>query len=121
MLFSISGCGDDESGPAGVPPPGSTLHKKIVQMKDTFFVPRDVTIVRGDTIVWFNAGAMSHTTTSGISGSPDGLWNSGNPPSSWIPPGGMFQRVFDDTTGTFPYFCIPHATLNMLGSVTVNP
>ena len=76
---------------------------------------------RGDTILWFNAGGAAHTTTSGTPGNLDGLWNSGSPQNTWIQPGGSFQRVFDDTTGTFNYFCIPHAVQNMVGTVTVNP
>jgi plastocyanin len=115
-LLYVSGCSDDESGPTAPPPPGS-VHKKIVQMKDNFFEPKDVTISRGDTIVWFNVGAAIHTSTSGAPGSADGWWDSGN-----LGNGEMFQRVFDDTTGgPFDYFCIPHSHLGMVGTVTVDP
>jgi plastocyanin len=26
-----------------------------------------------------------------------------------------------NVTGTIPYFCVPHCTVGMVGSVTVNP
>ena len=100
------------------------VHRRIlqvVQMKDNFFSPKDITISRGDTILWWNAGSAEHTTTSRTPGNLDGLWNSGSPSSTWLKPGQSFQRVFNDKTGTFDYFYIPHAALQMFGTVTVDP
>ncbi|MDH3215654.1 MAG: plastocyanin/azurin family copper-binding protein [Candidatus Krumholzibacteria bacterium] len=119
-IVQLSGCSDDDSGSPMAPPPQGTTTKKIVNMRDNFFQPRDVTISRGDTIIWFNAGSARHTTTSG-DGAPDGLWNSGSDVASRMAPGAMFERVFDDTTGTFKYYCIPHFAFDMKGTVTVNP
>lgn len=122
FLANIGGCGgEDSAGPPACPPPASTTHRQVVLMRDNFYDPKDITIARGDTIVWFNAGTMAHTTTSGTPGNLSGLWNSGTPQSSWIQPCGLFERVFDDTVGTFPYFCIPHAVQQMFGTVTVTP
>ena len=106
---------------SGGGPPADTPGRKVVQMKDNFFSPKDITISRGDTILWWNAGSAEHTTTSRTPGNLDGLWNSGSPSSTWLKPGQSFQRVFNDTTGTFDYFYIPHAALQMFGTVTVDP
>ena len=116
-------CAKDDDPVSPIPP--DTEHKKVVTMDDSnVFIPRTVTISKGDTIVWYNAGPnASHSTTSGTDGTPDGLWDSGSGgPAFWMRPGQRFVRVFDDTTGTFPYYCEPHwATFNMTGSVIVNP
>lgn len=73
------------------------------------------TIRVGDTIRWNWAGGMEHSSTSGPCPpcSGDGLWNSG------IKSSGSFSRTFSQA-GTFPYFCIPHAS-DMTGTVVVNP
>jgi plastocyanin len=122
FFANMAGCGgEDSAGPPACPAPTNTTHRKVVLMKDNFFDPKDITIARGDTIVWFSAGTMAHTTTSGTPGNLTLLWNSGSPQASWVQPCGSFERVFDDTVGTFPYFCIPHAVQQMVGSVTVTP
>jgi plastocyanin len=120
-VVNTSGCSGDDTGPSGVAPPPGSATTTVVQMRDNSFNPRDVTISRGDTIVWFNAGNANHTTTSGTALPGDGLWNSGTDPADWMRPGTTFLRAFDDTTGTFAYFCIPHVQVNMRGTVTVNP
>jgi plastocyanin len=97
-----------------------TTTRKIVQVRNNFFSPRDVTVAVGDTVVWFNAGSAGHTSTSGTSCTSDGLWDSGS-----LSSGDSFQVIFDqnhvNVTGGIPYFCIPHCTVGMVGSVTVNP
>ncbi len=83
-----------------------------VNMVNYAFVPDSLIISYGDTVVWYDIQDF-HTTTSGVNGVPDGLWDSG-----FLSPGDSFAFAFD-TLGTFPYYCTPHWSLGMVGLVTV--
>jgi plastocyanin len=77
------------------------------------FTPQNVTIQTGDTVQWTWA-ATGHSTTSGVPGAPDGIWDSGIQNAGFV-----FNFTFN-TPGTFNYFCMPHgACCGMIGSVTV--
>ena len=77
------------------------------------FDPSTVNVQVGDTVRWtFVDGG--HSTTSGSNCSGDGMWNSGIRNA-----GSVFFFTFN-SAGTFPYFCIPHCTIGMVGSVTVS-
>lgn len=82
-----------------------------VKMEDNFFSPANITVEPGTTVTWVQEGNNPHTTTS-----YDGLWDSG-----MIQPGsgGSFSFTFDEP-GTFDYYCIPHESMGMIGSVTVS-
>lgn len=84
-----------------------------VQVVNNEFVPEDITVQEGDTVLWVNNGTIAHTTTSGTNCDADGTWDSGN-----MDPGEEFMYVFSED-GSFPYFCIPHCAVGMTGSVTV--
>ena len=78
------------------------------------FTPDTVTVVVGDSVVWTNNGAFSHTSTSGAGGVPDGVWNSG-----LMAPGSSYGRTFA-SIGDFPYYCAPHYLIHgMAGQVRV--
>ncbi|HNU45927.1 MAG TPA: PQQ-dependent sugar dehydrogenase [Phycisphaerae bacterium] len=89
------------------------------------FIPADVTIEIGDTIHWFWAGGL-HNVESGVDGAYDGNFRSGNATSSTA-------TVFDVTFNAaflaahpmpgnyYPYYCIVHFVMGMVGSVTVEP
>ena len=77
------------------------------------FTPQNVSIHVGDTVQWTWA-ASGHSSTSGIPGQPDGLWDSGVQNIGFV-----FNHTFP-TAGTFNYFCMPHgACCGMVGTVTV--
>ena len=84
-----------------------------VQVSNFQFTPATVEIQAGDTVrwVWSDSG---HSTTSGSNCSPDGVWDSGvqNAPFE-------FSHTFS-TPGSFPYFCIPHCSMGMVGTVVVS-
>jgi len=117
-LVGFMACGDDSSTNV-TPPPGSD-HRKVVEMRDNNFSPKDLVVAVGDTVDWVNVGANTHTTTSGAGCAADGIWNSGS-----LGSGGTFRAIFDAShitqTGTLPYFCIPHCAMGMTGTITVNP
>jgi plastocyanin len=81
-----------------------------VRMEDNFFDPANITVEPGTTVTWVQSGDNPHTTTS-----YDGLWDSGMIEGG---SGGTFSFTFEEP-GTFDYFCIPHESLGMIGSVTV--
>jgi plastocyanin len=77
------------------------------------FTPANVTIHVGDTIQWTWAG-ISHSTTSGTPGNPDGMWDSGVHNTGFV-----FSHTFP-AAGTFAYFCSVHGLCcGMVGSATV--
>ncbi len=118
LVMGFMACGGDSSNP--VAPPAGSEHRKVVEMRDNNFLPKDLTIAVGDTVDWVNVGNNAHTSTSGSGCTGDGLWDSGT-----LSKGGTFRAIFDANhitqTGTLPYFCIPHCAVGMTGSVTVNP
>src|SRR5947207_9154855 len=73
------------------------------------FSPKSVTIKVGDTVVWTNTGGF-HTVTGDGS---DPFCGSGTIPTSC-------SHTFT-TAGTFPYHCIPHQSIGMVGTVIVQP
>ncbi|MGH9173505.1 MAG: plastocyanin/azurin family copper-binding protein [Vicinamibacterales bacterium] len=75
------------------------------------FVPAQVTISPGQTIRWVNeAAAPDHTVT------PDGHseWTS----QPMTDAGQTFEHTFN-SAGSFPYFCEPHLSQGMTGTITV--
>src|SRR5215217_8100039 len=81
-----------------------------VRMEDNFFDQANITVEPGTTVTWVQSGNNPHTTTS-----YDGLWDSGMIEGG---SGGTFSFTFEEP-GTYDYFCIPHESLGMIGSVTV--
>jgi plastocyanin len=87
------------------------------------YVPEEVTISVGQTVVWTNTSSMFHTVTDDPALAqdrshaqlPEGAqpFNSGN-----IAPGDVFQRTFE-VPGTYVYFCIPHEAVGMIGKIIV--
>ena len=86
-----------------------------VDMVGLTFVPDTLTINQGDSVLWVNTSAIVHTTTSGVNGIPDGYWDSGSMAAN-----DSFAFHFD-SAGAFPYYCIPHWALGMIGLVVVTP
>ena len=85
-----------------------------VSMSGFQFAPKNQMINVGDTVMWVNRDGTRHDTTSGVNGTPNGIWRSplfGN--------GGSFSFRFNNV-GTFPYYCTPHVfSFNMVGTITV--
>ena len=120
----IGGCGsDDDDGdegdnattseqPAEKPPAESGRAAKSslsVSMKDTKFVPMDVTVKKGGTIKWTNDDPFAHTVTKGSGPGPK--FDSGS-----VDGGGTFTQKFD-TAGKIDYLCTIHP--NQTGTITV--
>jgi glucose/arabinose dehydrogenase/plastocyanin len=87
------------------------------------FDPADITIQVGDTVHWVWRGGF-HNVESGVGGIHDGNFRSGNPTSVI---GTTFDVTFDQAfldenpmpDDYYPYYCAPHESFGMIGSVQV--
>jgi plastocyanin len=82
-----------------------------VSIVDFAFSPDSVQLNPGDSVKWTNNGTYTHTSTSGVNGVWDSLWDSGN-----LANGATYVHGFP-AGGKFRYFCRHHA--NMKGVVVV--
>jgi len=77
------------------------------------YLPQDVSINAGDTVIWSNTDTAAHTVTSGgPTDGPDGIFD-----SSLFMAGATFEITFDNS-GSYDYFCMVHPW--MQGNVQVN-
>ena len=98
-----------KAGPAAA----TTFDVQVAPGGRLVFSPSTANINVGDTVLW-TWGGSPHSTTSGVSPVPDGIWDSGvhNVPFT-------FSFTFN-TAGSFPYFCSVHhftGTVNVTGGV----
>lgn len=84
----------------------SAPRSHVVTMQDIAIQPTELTVSRGDTIVWNNADFVPHTATA-----RDGSWD-----SKTIAPGGSWRLVVDKP-GRQAYYCVFHPT--MKGTIDV--
>ncbi len=77
------------------------------------FIPYDLQVYRGSTVIWSNDDTSTHTVTAGTaSGGPSGKFD-----SSLFLTGTTFSHTFENI-GVFEYFCMIHPWMN--GKVTVS-
>ncbi len=76
------------------------------------FLPYQVEISSGETVVWINMDSAAHTVTSGLPANPDGNFDSGMMvvDQSW-------ESTFTDS-GEYDYYCMLHPW--MTGKVIVS-
>ena len=128
---SLAGCsgdgGDGGSGGGGQP---------SVDMTDNLvFDPDEITVSVGDTVVWENVGSVGHSVTAYEDDIPDDAdyfasggfdseeaardsYRVGDPESGDIAGGDSYEHTFE-VAGTYEYFCIPHESAGMTGTVEV--
>jgi len=91
----------------GTPSPvGAVFEASMQSLK---FIPQEIDISVGTTVVWTNKDSMAHTVTHRAAKQ---LFA-----SPLIMPGESFSYTFD-RAGTYPYFCMPHPF--MTGTVVVS-
>jgi plastocyanin len=69
----------------------------MVEVVDSAFVPEEITIEPGTTVVWEQTGSLPHTVTA-----DDGSFDSGD-----MSAGDTFTYTFEEE-GTYPYYCVYH-------------
>jgi plastocyanin len=89
----------------------SGANQVIVKMAELSYLPKDITVSAGTTIVWQNTSKLPHTVDA-----VDGSYKSGN-----VVPGATFTHTFN-TPGIYLYYCIYHGKpggQGMFGTVIV--
>lgn len=114
LWLVMSGCTHAVKPDSGSPGRTARNPRNQVAMLDFRFHPESLNVFTGDTVTWVNKGRLPHTTTSGVNGKPDGLWD-----TKHLARGESFSYVFSQP-GTYHYFCRPHKGLGMKGVVVVS-
>lgn len=86
----------------------------VVEQVNLTFVPSEITINVGDTVIWNHTGG-SHTVTNGTGAVDPQAGSMFDMPLTT----GSVSFVFA-TPGDVPYFCRPHESFGMLGLIHVN-
>lgn len=104
LLPLLSSCGSDSP----TDPPESGLVE--IELLDQSFSRSQVTVEPGTTVRWVNQGDIVHTVT------PDGHseWQR----ATFAEADDVFEHTFEDE-GEFPYFCEPHQSVGMVGTIVV--
>ena len=110
FLF-VSSCSKDDSYSTNSSGNTGTPGANEIFISGFAFSPASKTISAGTTIKWINKDNSTHTVTSGIPGTPSGVFNSGN-----FGQDGEFSFTFNQA-GTFKYFCNLHPS--MTGTIIV--
>ncbi len=114
MLVSAPSVAPKSMGPMTVDvtiPTGTAV--PVCEETNECYLPEDVSIHAGDTVIWINADTAAHTVTSGSpTDGPDGTFD-----SSLVMAGATFEITFDDS-GSYDYFCMVHPW--MRGNVQVS-
>lgn len=123
----VAGCAapspDDDGGDAGP--------NRVEMTDDLTFDPPGLSINVGETVVWENVGSSRHSVTaygaripasaayfaSGEFDAEDAARDAY--PDGAIAGGETFEHTFD-TAGEFEYFCIPHESAGMTGTIDVD-
>lgn len=89
-----------------------------VTIRDNEFSPSTITIKAGQIVRWTwnsNGGGLGHNVVSGAAcGEPDNKFDGSGAPKE----GGTYEYKFE-VAGTFPYYCEPHCSMGMKGTVVV--
>jgi plastocyanin len=107
---------------AAISASGATHNVAVAPGGSFVFSPADITVAAGDTVhwVWDSTG---HNVASGVPGTPTPYFHSGAPAAA----GTTFDVVFDMAFvianpvpgNIYDYFCEPHGSFGMVGSVEV--
>src|SRR5262249_43042658 len=92
------------------------------------FQPATTTIKVGQTVRWVWASSIHNVVGGTVAangvGTADALFGSPNDTNCGAAPLGNPNDVYEHTfnqVGTFPYFCSPHASSQMRGTIIVEP
>ena len=126
----VGGCSSDSSehqGTSGYRDSEKTAAREaaMVEMSASQFIPPEVTIRAGESVLWKNTSSETHTVTADpakVSNRMDVALPSGAKPfhSGEIRPGKTWKQTFN-TPGTYKYVCAIHEHDGMKGTVVVRP
>ncbi|HEY7875391.1 MAG TPA: plastocyanin/azurin family copper-binding protein [Actinomycetota bacterium] len=122
LLLAAPACGADDGGDAA---PG-----RVEMTSSQSFDPKSTTIAVGETVTWDNTSTEQHTVTAFEDSLPDdaGYFASGGASSEdaanddlsegLVGPGESYAHTFE-APGTYRYYCIPHESAGMVGTIVV--
>jgi len=109
----------------------AAAQETTIDMNDNLeFVPAEAQVDPGTTVTWENVGSIEHSVTAYEDEIPDeaeyfasGDFDSESSARDAYPDGsiggdGTYEHTFE-TEGEYGYFCIPHESAGMTGTVTV--
>ncbi len=112
---------------------GSESPEYDVGMRASAFIPTELDVTVGETVIWYNNNDRAHTVTAYETALPaDGMYfaSGGYADESTareayerdlggaIYAGERYEHTFE-TAGEFPYFCVPHERQGMTGTIVV--
>ena len=120
MLLAMAGAIGAAAIPAAHAGPTATV---TMTDEPARFVPQELHIKVGTTVVWKNTGATIHSVTADASKAqvashvslPKGAKEFD---SGFMPPGATYSQTFT-VPGEYKYICIPHEGTGMIGEVEV--
>lgn len=110
-VLVLGACGGG-AVPATTAPAAGAAASANVTVQGFAFKPQSLEVKVGARVTWTNRDGTLHTTTSGVPGAKDRLWD-----AQLLSSGGEFSFTFAQA-GTFAYFCAIHGG-SMTGTVVV--
>ncbi|HVE38823.1 MAG TPA: plastocyanin/azurin family copper-binding protein [Planctomycetota bacterium] len=104
----------------------TTAHETTVEINSQHqFMPREISIRTGETILWKNNSGDTHTVTcdpTKVTNRDDVVMPTGAKAfhSGELRPGKTYKQTFN-TAGTYRYVCVMHERDGMTGTITVRP
>lgn len=129
-LLRLSGATLSTIGIAGCLNRQSSIDQPVTMTEDFGFDPKTKTIETGQTVTWTNTSDVDHTVTAYGDKIPDGAtyFASGgfeseraartNVTEGLIAPGNEYEHTFEEP-GTYEYYCVPHESSGMVGTVQI--
>ena len=129
-ILRVSGAALTTIGTAGCLDRQPSTSQTVTMARDFAFKPKTATIETGQAVNWKNTSGVEHTVTAYEDGIPDGAayFASGDFDSEraarnhvndgLIAPSDEYEYTFEEP-GTYGYYCIPHESSGMVGTVQV--
>lgn len=112
VTLAFAGCtGGDDNGDGGFETPEQDAEGRyIIRIENNKFVPAQASVPVGATVVWMLMEGSHNVAPDGHS-----QWSASTVSSAT----GEHHEATLDTPGTYGYFCQPHQSLGMKGSIKV--
>jgi len=104
-----SSAGTKESTPSGSPSASPAATGPVFEstMQSLKYIPAEIEIEAGTTVVWTNLDVVAHTVTHKVK-IEDQLFD-----SPWMGPGDTFSFTFEER-GKYPIYCLPHPFMTQM-------
>ena len=104
VTAALAGCVNNDPAPIEAAAPLAPSH---VQALYSLFTPEVLRVAAGTTVTWTNHDEVKHSVTP-TDAAGWGTRGSGDEDTKWLAIGETWSHAFAHT-GTFEYYCIPHA------------